>query len=87
MEIKTQEKAPKTRRIWCTVTRGGFAQGQSWKLAVGASQDVPASEADNWRQLESDLVTDLKNQIRLHLASGEVKPKLVDRIVQIIMPK
>lgn len=83
----TKEKQPKTRKIWATVTRGGFANGQSWKLAVGASQDIPAEKTEDWQQVSSDLITDLKNQIRLHLSSGESKPKLVDRIVQIIMPK
>lgn len=87
MEVKSgmEQKAPKTRRVWATVTRGGFANGQSWKLAVGASQDIPAAEADNWRQHESDLIVDLKNQLRLHLTAGESKPKLIDRVVQIIM--
>jgi len=88
METKTSvEKTPKTRRVWATITRGGFAQGQSWKLAVGASQDVPADRAGDWQQISSDLITDLKNQVRLHLSAGENKPKLVERIVQIIMPK
>jgi len=90
METKAgikETKSPKTKRIWATVTRGGFANGQSFKLAVGASQDLPVAEADNWQQHASDLVTDLKNQLRLHLSSGESKPKLIDRVVQIIMPK
>ena len=87
LEIKTEEKQPKTRKIWATVSRGGFANGQSWKLAVGATQDVPTDQASDWQQISSDLITDLKNQLRLHLSSGESKPKLVDRIVQIIMSK
>ena len=91
MEIKTGQdeapKTPKTRKIWATVSSGGFANGRTWKLAVGATQDVPATRTDDWEQISSDLITDLKNQMRLHLASGEKKPALLNRIVQIIMPK
>jgi len=56
-------------------------------LAVGASQDVPAERADEWQQISNDLIVDLKNQVKLHLSSGESKPKLIDRVVQIIMAK
>ena len=84
--IKGQERVGKTRRVWATVSGGVFANGQSRKLAVGASQDVPAAHASEWEQVSSDLVTDLKNLTRLHLSKGE-KPKLLDRMVQIIMPK
>jgi hypothetical protein len=84
---KGQEKVVKTKRIWCTVSSGGFANGRSYKLAVGASQDIPAEKSGDWEQHLSDLTTDLKNQVRLHLSTGEAKPKLLDRMVQIIMPK
>ena len=84
---KEIQKPIKTRRVWCTISRGGFANGQSWKLAVGASQDIPAGRSEEWEQVMSDLVVDLKNQVKLHLSSGESKPKLIDRVVQIIMPK
>ena len=81
------QKEVKTKRVWATISRGGFANGQSWKLAVGASQDVPADRHKEWEQIASDLVVDLKNQVKIHLSSGESKPKLIDRVVQIIMPK
>lgn len=84
---KAIQKPVKTKRIWCTITRGGFANGSSWKLAVGASQDIPADRSEEWEQIASDLVVDLKNQVKIHLSSGEPKPKLIDRVVQIIMPK
>jgi len=86
MEVE-KIKPVKTKRVWATISRGGFANGQSWKLAVGASQDVPAERADEWQQISSDLIVDLKNQVKLHLSSGESKPKLIDRVVQIIMAK
>ena len=85
INIGKEEKSPKTRKIWATISRGGFANGSTWKLAVGATQDVPADRAEDWEQISSDLITDLKNQMRLHLSSGEEKPKLLHRIVQIIM--
>ena len=84
---KEIQKPIKTKRVWCTISRGGFANGQSWKLAVGASQDIPAGRSEEWEQIASDLVTDLKNQVKQHLSSGEEKRKLIDRVVRIIMPK
>lgn len=85
--MEKDKKSIKTKRVWATISRGGFANGQSWKLAVGASQDIPVERHEEWEQIASDLVVDLKNQVKLHLSSGESKPKLIDRIVHIVMPK
>jgi len=90
METKAginETKSPKTKRIWATVTSGGFAQGKSFKLAMGASQDIPVAEAENWKQHTLDLTTDLNNLLRVKLTPEGKSPKLINRVVQIIMPK
>ena len=88
MEIEKGTKTiGKTKTVWASIDRGGFADGQSYKLSVGASQNISVDNHADWIQAQDELVIDLKNQVRKHLTPEGKEPKLFQRVVRIIMPK
>ena len=84
---KGTEIKGKTKTVWASIDRGGFADGSSFKLSVGASQSISVDNSESWIQVQDDLIIDLKNQVRKHLTPEGKESKLFQRVVRIIMPK